>query len=179
MKERSLIRQSKAGKPEAFEELLQLYSEQMYKMAFRYVSNREDALDIVQETAYKAYLAIPNLKKDHYFSTWLMRILIHTAFECLRKKRPQVDIDSINERVFVEEIDRIEHLQLMEALQELRSDYRDVLVLFYLHDLPVKQVAKVMRLPVGTVKTHLRRGKEELKKNFERRRSKWTKNFSR
>jgi RNA polymerase sigma-70 factor (ECF subfamily) len=60
---------------DAFEELLMLYSDQLYRTAFLYVRNREDALDIVQETSYKAYIAIRTLKINKYFSTWLKKFL--------------------------------------------------------------------------------------------------------
>ncbi len=163
MKQTKLIRQSKAGDAEAFEKLLLLYSEQMYRTAFLYVGNREDALDVVQETSCKAYLAIQKLKKEKYFATWLTRILINTAVEHLRSQSANVALELVDEQLVIAEKNPVEYLDLIEALQSLRAEYRDVLILFYFQGLSIKEAAEVMQLPTGTVKTYLFRAKAALK----------------
>ena len=136
-------------------------------MAFLYVGNREDALDIVQETAYKAYRSIRTLKKEKYFSTWLMRILINTAYEHLRTAEKTIDLDVITDNFRMEENDRITTLDLLAAIKKLRKEYQEVLILFYFQDLPIKDIAHVMNIPIGSVKTYLFRGKNELKNLME------------
>lgn len=163
MKHLKLIRKAKSGNPEAFEELLLFYSNQLYRTAFLYVGNREDALDIVQETTYKAYVAIKNLKEDKYFSSWLTRILINTAYEILKKRKKDVPFESVSEILYAKEEFNIEQVDLNRAINELRDSYRDAIILFYYHDLSIKEIAKIMDIPEGTAKTFLHRGKEQLK----------------
>lgn len=163
MKHLKLIKKAKAGNPEAFEKLLILYSEQLYRTAFLYSGNREDALDIVQETTYKAYKSLKNLKEDTYFSTWLTRILINSAYEVLKKKKKDVPFETVNEFLSTEDEVNIEQIDLNRAINELRDTYRAAIILFYYQDLPIKEVANIMDIPESTVKTYLRRGKEQLK----------------
>lgn len=163
MKHLKLIKKAKSGNPEAFEELLMLYSNQLYRTAFLYVGNREDALDIVQETTYKAYMAIKNLKEDKYFSTWLTRILINTAYEVLKNRKKDIAFEAVSEFLSEKEEFNIEQIDLIRAINELRDNYRDAIILFYYHDLPIKEIAKIMDIPESSVKTFLRRGKEQLK----------------
>lgn len=163
MKQLKLIKKAKSGSPEAFEKLLMMYSDQLYRTAFLYAGNREDALDIVQEAAYKAYLAIKNLKEDKYFSTWLTRILIHSAYDILRKRKKDIPFESVSELITAKEEVNIEQIDLFRAINELRDTYRDAIILFYYQDLPIKEVAHIIDIPENTVKTYLRRGKEQLK----------------
>ena len=158
-----LIKKAKSGNPEAFEALLMLYSDQLYRTAFMYAGNREDALDIVQETSFKAYVAIKTLKKNKYFSTWLTRILINSAYEFLRKKKKYISLESDEHIISQREEFTVEQIDLLRAINSLKKSYRDAIILFYYQDLSIKEIAKVMDSPENTVKTYLRRGKEQLK----------------
>lgn len=75
------------GDDQAFEALIREEGDKLYKTAFLYVHNKDDALDIVQETVTKAFVSIHQLKKPELFSSWLMKILIHTAYDLLHKKK--------------------------------------------------------------------------------------------
>ncbi|RKO62932.1 sigma-70 family RNA polymerase sigma factor [Caldibacillus debilis] len=167
MEHLELIRKAKTGDPESFEKLLSLYGDRLYRTAFLYAGNREDALDIIQETVCKAFLAIGNLKEEKYFSTWLTRILLNAAYEFLRKRKRDIPFASVEKFSDGTESIRMESLDLVRAIQRLRKSYRDAIILFYYQDLPIKEVAKIMQVPEGTVKTYLRRGKEELKSILE------------
>lgn len=158
-----LIKKAKGGNKKAFERLLSLHSEQLYRTAFLYAGNREDALDIVQETSFKAFLAIGKLKDDKYFSTWLTRILINSAYELKKKRKMDLPFESVGELHFKKEEINIEHIDLVSAINDLREIYRDAIILFYYHDLPIREVATIMNIPENTVKTYLLRGKKRLK----------------
>jgi RNA polymerase sigma-70 factor (ECF subfamily) len=95
MNEMKLVKRAIKGNKNAFEELLVIHSDQLYRTAFLYVGNREDALDIVQETAYKAFLAVGQLKNERFFLTWLTKILIHCAFDVMKKKKKEIPIENI------------------------------------------------------------------------------------
>ncbi|MFC2949990.1 sigma-70 family RNA polymerase sigma factor [Virgibacillus sediminis] len=158
-----LIKKAKAGDKKAFEKLLSLYSDRLYRTAFLYTGNREDALDIVQETAYKAFLAIKQLKENKYFLTWLTRILIYTAYDLKKKQKKDIPYEYISDLPSNKNERTDEHIDLVRAINELQDNQRDAIILFYYHDLPIKEVAKIMGIPKNTVKTYLQRGKKQLK----------------
>ncbi|WP_404452930.1 sigma-70 family RNA polymerase sigma factor [Virgibacillus necropolis] len=158
-----LIRKAKNGNKKAFENLLSLHSEQLYRTAFLYTGNREDALDIVQETSYKAFSSIGTLKEDKYFSTWLTRILIYSAYDLKNKQKKDIPIENVGEISSKKDERSIEHMDLVKAINELQDTYRDAIILFYYQDLPIKEVASIMNVPGNTVKTYLQRGKKRLK----------------
>ncbi|WJE15145.1 sigma-70 family RNA polymerase sigma factor [Halobacillus sp. ACCC02827] len=163
MKNHRLIKKAKKGDSEAFEKLLIQYSDRLYRTAYLYAGNRDDALDIVQETAYKAFLAIKNLRESKYFLTWITRILINSSYEWKRKKEKELPLEQISQVSTGKDDCIVEHLDLVWALDRLPEKYRDAVVIFYYQDLPIKEVAEIMDVPVNTVKTYLLRGKKQLK----------------
>lgn len=159
-----LVQRAKAGDEAALEELLILHTEQLYRTAYLYVGNREDALDVVQETSYKAYVGLKKLKEVEYFSTWLIRILIRTSYECIRKKKKISFVEEENVQVLNEADRNLSNSELLKVVQQLRKKYRDVILLHYFQELTVKEVSQVLVIPEGTVKTYLFRGRKQLKK---------------
>ncbi|WP_153463734.1 MULTISPECIES: sigma-70 family RNA polymerase sigma factor [Sediminibacillus] len=169
MKHSSLVKKAIKGDEAAFETLVKNESEKLYKTAFLYVKNKEDALDVLQETIYKAFVSINQVKKPEYFYTWLTKILIHTAYELLRKRKKVVyDENLIHHLPETEGNQDVEtKMDLLNAISYLSEQYQTVIILFYYHDLPIHQIAETMEKPENTVKTYLRRAKKELKHYLE------------
>ncbi|MFA9557780.1 sigma-70 family RNA polymerase sigma factor [Evansella sp. AB-rgal1] len=157
------------GDEAAFEFLIKQESNKMYRTAFLYVRNKDDALDIVQETVLKAYHSIHHLKKPEYFSTWLMKILIRTAFRTLEQQKKWKVLDNETlENLLEQKIPEVtQNIDLVDALSNLDVKYQTAIILFYYHDLPIHKISVMMDKPEGTVKTYLRRAKMELKKILE------------
>lgn len=166
MENLNVVKKAIKGDEQAFEFLIKQESSKLYRTAFLYVGNKEDALDVVQETVCKAYQSISNLKNPEYFSTWLIKILIRTAYRVLEKNRKITTIDYetlINfqdQKVF--EIH--ENMDLSNAIKQLNENDRTAIILFYYHSLPIHMIAKMMDKPEGTVKSYLRRAKAQLQK---------------
>lgn len=163
----ALVKKAIKGNEKAFEKLLKQESEKLYKTAFLYVRNKEDALDIVQETVCKALVSVRQVKQPEFFSTWLTRILIRTAYDVLRRKS-QLITDELADALPAEKGPDIEsRLDVKEAISALRPDYQSVIILFYYHDYPIQQISQTLEIPENTVKTQLRRAKLDLKKILE------------
>lgn len=81
------VLKAKKGNHKAFQDLMEEEKIKLYKIAYVYMKNEDDALEVFQETVYKAFISIKNLKDERYFSTWIIRILINTAFDLLEKKK--------------------------------------------------------------------------------------------
>lgn len=167
LQEKSLLLKAKKGNNKAFVELLQNEKIKLYKMAYIYMKNENDALDVVQETVARAYSKIHTVKEERYFTTWLMRILINTAIETLRKNQKIVPIlEQQSEQIQVLSYD--ERLDLLQAIEQLEEKYKTVILLKYYRDLSTKDIADLLDCPEGTVKTNVHRGIQQLKKYFNR-----------
>ncbi|MEG0258679.1 MAG: sigma-70 family RNA polymerase sigma factor [Lysinibacillus sp.] len=162
-----LVKAAKKGDDEAFEQLLGSVREKLYRTAYSYVRNEQDALDIYQETIYKAYTTLKSLKKPESFPYWIVKIVVFKSIDFIRKDARHFTTD--DEAVFAElvsngHVEGVAHsLDLMGAVDTLDSKYKAVISLRYYHDFSVKEIAKIMNCPEGTVKSYINRAQKELK----------------
>lgn len=164
----NLISKAKKGDINAFQTLIHIEKEKLYKMAYVYMRNEDDALEVFQETIYKAFASLSKLKNEEYFSTWITRILINSAIDLLRKKKRVVPI---NQEVLENTSDTSSfnsdvHIDLLKAMEEIEEKYKTVLLLRFYQDYTVKQIASMLKCPEGTVKTNIRRGLDKLKEKM-------------
>ncbi|MCM3757652.1 sigma-70 family RNA polymerase sigma factor [Sporosarcina aquimarina] len=162
-----LVKKAKRGDDVSFEQLISSVRQKLYRTAFAYVRNEQDALDVYQETIYTAYISIRTLKKPESFSSWITKILIFKAVDFIRKESRHFTTD--NEEIFTElyaseNFDFITHsADLSESLKFINPTAKTIILLRYYHDLSIKEIAKLMNYPEGTVKSHLNRAKKELR----------------
>lgn len=130
--------------------------ESHYRLAYSYVKNTEDALDIVQESIYKAISTVDTLKTPGYIKTWFYRIIVNTSIDLLRKRKKllMVDDDTLSEYYLSSE-DNYTDIDLQKALEELPVQYRTVVVLRFFEDLKLEEIADVLGENVNTIKTRL------------------------
>ena len=158
-----LIKESMKGNKESFGILIKNNKEYLYKMAFLYVKDEQDALEVIHETVYRAFLNIEKLKKAKFFSTWITRILINVSIDFLKKKGKNEMLDeSTPIRKEKCEISTEEKLDLYNAIDLLNDNYKTVIIMMYFNDMKIKDISKVMEIPENTVKTYLRRAKQAL-----------------
>ncbi|MEG6523765.1 RNA polymerase sigma factor [Desulfotomaculum sp. 1211_IL3151] len=140
------------------------YKENHYRLAFSYVKNPEDALDIVQESIYKALSAKDTLKNSDHIKTWFYRIVVNTALDFLRKrKRVGVMDEEILSTLEGGAVDHYQNIDLQRALDALPIKYRSVVVLRYFEDLKIEEIAYILNENVNTVKTRLYKSLEKLR----------------
>ena len=89
-----LVKEAITGNKEAFEQIIGIEKPRLYAKALSYVGDKEDALDIMQETCMKAYKAIHQLQEPKYFSTWLFKLLIHESYATLRLRKRTLTIEA-------------------------------------------------------------------------------------
>lgn len=166
----AIVKQAIAGNKEAFEQLLILEEEKLFYTALSYVGQKEDALDAIQEAACKAYLSVHQLKQPEFFTTWLFRILIHECYRLLKKGQKMIPYEEseLLNRLQHEENVIVNPINVPEAIKQLNHSQQMAIILFYYHDLPMKEISEVMDKPVSTIKTYLHRGKKQLKRQLER-----------
>lgn len=142
--------------------------QKFYKVAFSYVRNENDALDIVQETAYKAIKECSKIKQKEYVSTWIYRIVINTALDFLRKANREAELVE-NSMIEIEGNfeEKYQDFEIMEILGMLEEKDRTVLVMRYFEDYKLEQIAQVTGEALSTVKSRLYRALKKLKLELE------------
>ncbi|HEK9037818.1 TPA: sigma-70 family RNA polymerase sigma factor [Clostridioides difficile] len=138
-----------------------------YRIAYSYMKNEEDALDVVQEAMYKALYSVENIKEVNYIKTWFYKILVRTSIDFIRKNRKynnMTDIDLIDE---TGEYDKYTDLDLRRALEELPIEYKSIIILRFFEDLKIEEVAIILDENVNTVKTRLYTALKKLKLKIE------------
>lgn len=163
-----LLERIKQGDSDVFYELIEPIHADLYRMAFVYVQNETDAVDILQQAMIQAFERIESLKEPSYFKTWMIRIVINCSKTYLAKMKKLevtdplelVDVQSVSHTYMEEEMD------LWAALQSLEEKYKTVLLLRFYQDYTVPEVAAILEMPLGTVKTNIRRGLIQLKQKL-------------
>lgn len=130
----------------------------LYRITVAQLSQRADREDAVQETLRKAWEKRKSLREEKYLQTWVIRILINECHTIQRRMKRTVPVDTLPAVSPVNEDTGVK-----EALMGLDEKYRIPLILYYLEGYSVKQVSQILRLPQGTVKTRLDRGRKALK----------------
>lgn len=152
------------GDDNAFYELISLKKEILYKTAYTYVKNREDALDIVQEVVCKAYISIKKLKEPKFFNTWIIRILINCCLDFLKKNKKTIElIDNITEDKEAVNENKEEIIDLYNSLDKLNEKYKTIVILKYFQGLTLQEIADVLNYPLGTAKTYLHKALVQLR----------------
>ncbi len=129
-----------------------------YRLAFCYVKNEHDALEILSEATYRGFINLKRLEKPEFFDTWMSRIIINCACDLL-KKQNRYDFhepdDSIPARE--DELSVDDRLDLYQALDELAPDEKSLVILKYFEDKSFREIASILSIPESTVKTRLYR----------------------
>lgn len=156
---------AKKGDKDAFILLIQENKTNLYRVAKAMLKHDSDVEDAIQITIIKAYEKIGKLRKDMYFKTWLIRILINQCNEILRAKKRTVSIEKISVEVSVYE-DAYKDLDLETAIHSLKDELKAVTVLFYYEDMATKEIAKLLKIPEGTVRSRLSKARAKLQEHF-------------
>jgi len=177
--DQQLVTASKRGDQDAFAQLVQRYQRRIFNLVYRMLQQYEEASEITQETFLAAWQGLPSFRGDARFATWLYRIAYNCALKQLetRKrewalqaalqaeqalesadtyKRADAQIDAHERQAFVQ-----------EHLSHLPAKYRAVLILRHLQDMTYEEMAEILTMPVGTIKTHLFRARNLLKQRLQ------------
>lgn len=138
----------------SFITFIRQHQQAIYRMAFSYTKNEQDALDVVQDSIQKGWRAIDTLKKNEQMKSWFYTILVRTAIDFLRKHQRIVLIgDEALQQI--PEHDTYENLDLQQAIHQLPLQLREIIILRYFEDLKIEEIAQILNLPAGTVKSRL------------------------
>ncbi len=164
----SIIKKAIKGDEVSFSKLIDLNKEKLYRISYMYVKNEQDTLDIVSSTVFKAYLNINKLKDPKLFNTWIIRILINTAADQLKKTKKIIYIDNYEQFENLNKTNEFEFklandMDLYNAVDKLDMKYKNLIILKYFEDMTISQISKLLNQSEGTIKVYLSRALKKLK----------------
>ena len=177
-----LIAECLQGDTAAFGVLVRRHQDRLYNSVYRMVGNAEDAYDVVQEAFLNAYQSLESFKGDSLFFTWLYRIAVNTAISLKRKQRAVVSIDAGRngdqsmEPPDTSDLSRPGHAmeqaeqqrRVRAALARLSPEHRAVLVMKDMEGQKYENMAEVLQVPIGTIRSRLHRARLELRELLEK-----------
>ena len=183
LSDQEVVRQAAAGREAAYREIIRRYQRPVYSLIYRMVRNRELAEDLAQDTFIKMLNAINSYRPEFKFSSWIFKIANNAAIDQLRRREldtlsldgsphaidaetieaTSLQIGSDQESQLDEVASRELGLQIEYAIGQLRPEYRNCIILRHVEGRPYEEIAEILDLPLGTVKTYIHRARNELR----------------
>lgn len=171
-----LARSVQQGEKEVFGELMRRYENKLSRYGKKFLSNKDNIEDIVQDIFIKAYEHIQGFDPSLTFSSWIYRIAHNTFVNALRKQKITpilyIDFDIFTSHPIYEdptqkEKEDIEIKKMIDSgIEKLKPKYKEVMILHYIEDLSYKEMSDILQVPLGTVGIRVKRAKDELKKHI-------------
>ena len=185
--DQEVVAQAREGRETAYRELIRRYERPVFSIIYRMVRDRELSEDLAQETFIKVLNAIDSYDPSYKFSSWIFKIAHNNTVDHIRKKRVKtLSLDGSPHARTKEEaesssftaVDTAENpeeytqsqqvgAEIEAAIQTLRPAYREAILLWHVEARPYDEIAEIMDLPLGTVKTYIHRGRKELREKLE------------
>jgi RNA polymerase sigma-70 factor, ECF subfamily len=181
--DQDIVALARAGEEAAYRELIRRYERPLFSLLYRMVRDRELAEDLAQETFVKALNAIESYRPEFKFSSWIFKIANNAAIDHLRRREldtlslegsPQAETPEAIEATALQIGDRQESAldevearelggQIEAAIAQLRPEYRSCILLRHVEGRAYEEIAEILNLPLGTVKTYIHRARNELR----------------
>lgn len=175
------------GRERAFRELIGRYQRPVFSLIYRLVRDRERAEDLAQDTFIKVLNALDRYNPEYKFSSWIFKIAHNTALDQLRRKEPDtLSLDGSPHARTASEVEattitpesgdetpeqytanRQLGVEIEQAISTLRPEYRTAILLCHVEGRPYEEIAEIMGVPLGTVKTYIHRGRKVLMERLE------------
>jgi len=170
-----LVKASQQGDQDAFASLVQRHQRRIFNMVLRMLQDYEEASEITQEAFLAAWMGLPSFRGEARFATWFYRIAYNCALKQLERRkrerylRAAIEAEHILEEVnkWMQEEDILElrarQAIVLEQLENLPTKYRIVLIMRHIQEMTYEEMANILTIPIGTIKTHLFRARHLLK----------------
>ena len=167
MEEKLLIKQAKRGNKESLLKLVMAQEMDYYKLAYVYMKNPDDSMDVMQDMIVILYKDISKLKKDDSFYSWSKTILVNLCKKQLKEDKRLVSLDDVKEQSIDNIYDNSEDSVVLEKyLSKLSDGHKEIIKLKYYLDLDYESISEILKIPLGTVKSRLSIGMKKLKESM-------------
>ncbi len=148
-----------------------------YYVALKYTNNEDDAYDVIQDAYMKAFSRINQLDNDTKFDKWLNSIVVYTALDSKKKKKPELftDVSAVEDFDVIERFEADSSMQpevvmdqnetarlVKKIINELSNEQKTVVTMYYMQELSVKEISKILNIPEGTVKSRLKYARKNI-----------------
>lgn len=171
MEDADLVRLCQEGDTTAFDQLFHKHQDKVYGIAYRMMSNQEDAMDLTQEIFLKAYQKLNKFRSTSAFSTWLYRLAVNLCIDELRKRKRSLNPLPLETAVSEpgantpedDVLSRDTERQIWEAINSLKEKERAIIILRDIEGLSYKEIAEVFKCSLGRVKSRIHEARQKLK----------------
>ena len=162
------VKKAKEGDVNEIGKIIQENVQAMYRVAFGILKNEDEIYDAISNTTIIVFEKISSLKKEELFKTWLTRILINECYKIYNQNTKVIYFEncapeSLDNLQYTEK-DRLEEQDARDLLNNLSKDLKETVMLYYFEDFSVKEVAEILNIPEGTVKSRLSKARKDLEK---------------
>ncbi|MBN7772428.1 RNA polymerase sigma factor [Clostridium aminobutyricum] len=180
--EKRLIEQAKNGDEGSFETLILSCKGKAYNIAFRYMNNESDALDVIQESFIKMFRHLPKFNGDSKFDTWAYRIVVNTCHDFLRKSKdkyrtvplfsseeeeePPLEIEDQSPKPEDVLLHKEESAYIIGCLEKINSEHKEIIILRDVKGFSYEEIAEILECNIGTVKSRISRARNKLKEVY-------------
>lgn len=160
------VKRAKQGDVEEIGKILSENVGAMYRVAFGILKNEDEIYDAISNTTVIVFEKIETLKKEEFFKTWLIRILINECYKIYNQNKKIVYLENCTPETLenMQYSDTYSDVDMKEVIKNLSKDLKEVVVLYYFENFSVKEIEEILEIPMGTVKSRLSRAREDLKK---------------
>lgn len=181
----ALVIASKGGDQDAFAQLVQRHQRRVFNLVFRMLQHYEEANEVTQETFLAAWQGLSSFRGDARFSTWLYRIAYNCCLKQIEQRKRDKELQLAAQAGYLlDQVSKEEHTYAQleaydcqklvhEHLSLLPAKYRIVLVLRHLQEMTYEEMAEILTMPIGTIKTHLFRARNLLKERLQAFEHEW------
>lgn len=177
LSDKELVVLAAKGDVKAFEQLVFRYEKPIFVYIQRFLSQKENAEDVTQETFIKIFRSLKTFDPEYKFRTWLYTVATNTVYDWLRKAKknkelfiiddPDVNFETIDEKA---SYNKLEDKEIIDnSLKKLKPVYQTVIILFFRDELTYEEIAQVLKVPINTVKTYLYRAKKALSEELNKK----------
>ncbi len=165
--DKAVLADSRRGDASAYDRLVAAYQDRVYQVAYRITGHREDAWDAAQEAFVRAFRGLRAFRGEASLSTWITRIAVNTALDVVRRRPPRAlsaaDGALAAPDVTDEVLRRDQQRRVQQAITALPADQRAAVILRDVQGLSYDEIAELLRVPIGTVRSRLSRGRDTLR----------------
>jgi len=156
-----------------FERYFLEFKDEVYRVAFYFTRNKDDAEDLAQDAFMRAYRFFYRFHRESNFKSWILRIMRNIHLTNIQKNKTTINADELIQSTALSSHDventilqNIQIKQIQKAIDKLPEDFKEVIILCDMENLPYEQIAEILQIPIGTVRSRLHRGRLLLKERL-------------
>lgn len=159
------VRKAKQGYVNEIGQVIVENIQTMYRVAFSILKTEDEINEAISNTTVIVFEKIKTLKNEEFFKTWLTRILINECYKIYNQNKKIVYLENVNQEKLTYNDQYVDH-EIRNLVKNLDKDLKQIVILYYFEDFSVKEIAKIIQKPEGTVKSRLSRARKELEKKL-------------